>query len=221
MDLDFETKLLALPSLRSFAKTIVKNKALKSEEVQQALSTFFSNYQERFDAINKITCKDLNNGQKLSIIKHDLTAQSREMFDEYIRDLDIMNMNKFVDDELDIMTAAIPADLTDCVRQKAITWHHNFLVTWDKFNTDDSMKSIISADLSVAYSNTKLRDLENAIELAGTTLTMDAWKVELLISMARVIINNNYAQTSNGICYSSNGKICFNTQRHTQQSYLH
>ena len=130
MDLDFETMLLALPCSRNFTKRVLEIKALKSKEVQRALPTFFTSYRERFDAIGRMACRDLNNGQKRSIVNHNLTAQPKEAFDEYTKDLAIMNVYKFSADELDIMTAAIPADLTDYVGRKA-NWHCNLLTTWD------------------------------------------------------------------------------------------
>ena len=40
---------------------------------------------------------------------------------------------------------------------------------------------------------------QTALEQAGDILKMEAWKTELLISMARVILRNNYVQTSSGI----------------------
>lgn len=67
-----------------------------------------------------------------------------------------------------------------------------------QFEKTASLKSIILADLSNAYSNISLADLEAAIEIAGEFLDMDSWKVELLICMARVILTNNFVQTSQG-----------------------
>ena len=132
MDLDIETMLLALPCSRNFTERVLEIRALKSREVQRALSTFFTGYKEGLDTTNGIACRDLSNGRRLLIVSHSLTAQSGEAFDECIRDLAIMKVNKLLADELDIMTAAIPAELTDYVRRKVTNWHYNFLTTWDK-----------------------------------------------------------------------------------------
>ena len=58
---------------------------------------------------------------------------------------------------------------------------------------------MISADLSNAYSEVMLDDLELAIEHLGTVTGLDAWKIELLISFARLILQNNYIECSKGL----------------------
>ena len=68
-----------------------------------------------------------------------------------------------------------------------------------KYASNNSIKSIVSADLSDAYSNIKLLDLELALEKAAEILDLEAWKLELLISLARLILRNNYVETSKGI----------------------
>ena len=72
------------------------------------------------------------------------------------------------------------------------------------FSKPSTYKCLISADLSDAYSNTMLNDLESALEFAANTLNLEAWKLELLISLSRLILNNNFIETSSGIFHLSN-----------------
>ena len=69
----------------------------------------------------------------------------------------------------------------------------------NKFVHQDSVKAMISADLSDAYSMVTLKDLEEAIEYVGEETSMEYWKTELIISLARLILDNNFVETSAGL----------------------
>ena len=58
---------------------------------------------------------------------------------------------------------------------------------------------LISADLSNAYSEVMLGDLEQSIEYVGEVTGMQAWEIELVISLSRLILGNNYIECSQGI----------------------
>ena len=47
--------------------------------------------------------------------------------------------------------------------------------------------------------NKKLKDLEEAIEKSADILDIEYWKLETIISIARLVLNNNYIETSSGI----------------------
>ena len=67
------------------------------------------------------------------------------------------------------------------------------------FKSDYSFKAMVSADLCDAYSETTLKDLEEAIEYAGEVTDLEPWLLELIISVARLIISNNFVETSQGL----------------------
>ena len=67
-----------------------------------------------------------------------------------------------------------------------------------KFSSKTSLKGMLSADLSDAYSNVLLDDLESSLETAAEIIGLEAWQLELVISMARLILKNNFVETSSG-----------------------
>ena len=58
---------------------------------------------------------------------------------------------------------------------------------------------MISADLSNAYSEVLLNDLELAVEHLGMITGLSDWKIELIIDICRLILNNNFIECSQGI----------------------
>ena len=67
-----------------------------------------------------------------------------------------------------------------------------------QFSSNTSLKGMLSADLSDAYSNVLLHDLESSLETAAEIIGLDAWQLELVISIARLILKNNFVETSSG-----------------------
>ena len=70
------------------------------------------------------------------------------------------------------------------------------LKSLDFDSNDYSM--IISADLSDAYSNVMLSDLETAIEFLGTFTNLAPSTIEVAIGLARLILKNNYIECVSG-----------------------
>ena len=59
--------------------------------------------------------------------------------------------------------------------------------------------ALIATDMDNAYTNVKLEDLEKAIDHLCKEIKADQWKIELMIKLARLVLNNNYVEASIGI----------------------
>ena len=142
--------------------------------------------------IHKVAEDDIKNKNTNALKFRPIVDQSRWMFNYHstaLREL-LDNMNREIieqsngtlDDILPVNGASVAADT------------RNFT-----FNNVDGIKSLLSADLSDAYSNTDLKDLEEAVEYVGEHTGLEAWVIELIIKLARLILKNNYVETSKGV----------------------
>ena len=133
MDLNCKEEMLAVPSrgLCTAIKKLQDTKAFKSEQSKLALSTFHSSVKLRFEKINSIACKDLNDGEKISIDNHTLNNKSSTTLSHYIENLDLMNVNKHILLDLEALIAATPTEFTEKISNIILTWHKTFITTWD------------------------------------------------------------------------------------------
>ena len=59
--------------------------------------------------------------------------------------------------------------------------------------------ALIAADMDNAYTNVKLQDLVKAVEVLCKEINAEKWKLELIIKLAKLVLNNNYVEASIGI----------------------
>ena len=141
--------------------------------------------------IHKLSDADIENKDPSSMKFRPVVDQSRWVLYEINRTFMsmIVNINsKIVEASRGRLDKILPKN-----GQEVASYFKDF-----KFSTTTSLKGMLSADLSDAYSNVLLHDLEASLESAAEITGLEAWKLELVISLARLILKNNFVETSCG-----------------------
>ena len=146
MELNLDKDKLLTPDCNLLAKKLRNTGAFKTEQAKLALSTFLTNYKDRFNSINDIVHQDFNNGQKISINNHVLDLKSQEALNTYISSLNIMNVNKFVCAELNTIINSIMENKTNKVSKTIMDWHNNHLLSWD-----NTLESVLLDQINIKH----------------------------------------------------------------------
>ena len=129
--MNLDIKSIALP-MGNFQHLKSKLQPLISNPVgKQAFKKLSSGYKTAMDNLNNVTCKDLNEGLKISFKSHKLTEDSSVNFQHYLADMEAMNIVKITDTLLEDFCTSFPKKSHPKIKDTFLSWRSKSLATWD------------------------------------------------------------------------------------------
>lgn len=129
--MNLNIKSIALPTTNfRFLQTKLKV-FVSSPGGKLAFNKLMSGYKSAITNINNVICKDLNEGLKIGYVSHRLTKDSKPVFEQYLADMETMNILKISDNLLEDFCSNFPSNSQTKIRDAFISWRNSSLSTWD------------------------------------------------------------------------------------------
>ena len=133
----------------------------------------------------EIRCKDL------SSIKFRPVIDSKQWITRGFADLAMKMMRRIINELLEIVGPVMRG-----IKVKN-GWH--FSMDMEDQRLDKEYAVLMSADIQEAYTNVTCEMINQAITIVGSIVKYPEWKVELLKKINKLVLSNNYVETSGGI----------------------
>ena len=142
--------------------------------------------------VHKLSVSDIDNKNLQKLSFRPVVDQSKWVF---------KNISLYLTEMLTSLKSKVIEQFGSPISDIFVKSGHEVRQTYERLDNipQDSLISMISADLSNAYSEIMLDDLELAIEFLGSVTGLSDWKIELIISFSRLILQNNYIECSIGL----------------------
>ena len=212
-------KSAEISSLNSLGATpIIQNKSELLESIKSRIDLEFSHFDGNKMCLLKTLFPEfsLPNNEDVTVPFLNLKPKPHKMKDDDIKAkrVDILSFRPVVDQSCWILKplSLLLLQLLTALKFKTLEIFSNILPDPFVKNGHEVQlryKSIklppgnynvlFSADLSNAYSEVHLSDLEEAVLHLGEATNLCYWKIELTLDLSRLILQNNYVESSQGI----------------------